>query len=245
MRDKAPSRMLREFEAVLGRRATGRAPPVSPEGDRTVIANPARRRLYVYLFSHPCSHFNRICTDLRMKYPTAKWHMQKLLDGKFVEEKLLRDRKLFAPEGMVADGDTEMVSFMGSGKGRVSFLIMHLAGKPGSTKGEISLALDIAPQAAGRIISRGVRLGILKPVRDGRFSRLYLGGSLPKKHRQYKKRERWLANMIAAKMKADGISVDVIRIGSGRAVMRVSFGGKSDVATFSLNPIGPFVPLKN
>jgi DNA-binding transcriptional ArsR family regulator len=237
MKQVSRSDILLEFKNLLGKRELEGPQFSARTGERTLLMSTTRRNIFVYLCLHPCSHFNSLCRALSLKPPNAKWHIKKLVDGGFVVLKKRGNTVVYMPEGMVADGDVGLLSFLNAGKNETLRKLEIISSTPGITGKDIVKKTGQSVQAGSRSLHELVKLGIVNGMRDGRHVRFYMSRKFPDRLLFYQKRERNFRTILVRKLKFDGLDPEVVRTSGGTAMVKISTGRGKEIAAFNLNPV--------
>ncbi|TET91117.1 MAG: winged helix-turn-helix transcriptional regulator [Methanomassiliicoccales archaeon] len=189
----------------------------------SVLMNPNREQIFQFLIFHPCSHMRKVANELNMSPPTVKWHLEKLRTGGYVNSALIKNKKVFYPRRMVAEG--EAVSLLEAvNRDRIGMTFLVILENQGSTQSEIAEILGLSTQSVRGYIATLERVELITTIVDGKHKRYFPSDKLKKMEKSMRKRIRTFRRFLIKKLEKDRLnpSIDLSRRREAEITIHVS-----------------------
>lgn len=216
-----PKKMGEALKAVVGE---GYDEEEAKKGRvESVLMNPNREQIFQFLIFHPCSHMRKVANGLRMSPPTVKWHLEKLKAGGYVKSALVKNKKVFYPKRMVAEG--EAVSLLEAvNRDRIGLTFLTILENQGTSQSEIAESLGMSTQSVRGYIATLEGVGLITTIIDGKHKRYFPSDKLKKMEKSMRKRIRTFRRFLLKKLEEDRLnpSIDLSRRREAEITIRVS-----------------------
>jgi len=200
----------------------------------TVLMNDARRRIFLYLCTHPAAHLRAVAKGQGMSATTASWHLRKLISGGFLVQKKMRKKSVFYPAGLLDPDEVELFSLLSTdGYREVYFYILK---HPGQHQKSISEALGVAHQNVMFLVKRLLDMGLVSRMRDGKFRRYYPTDHMTKMADENRVRKKQFRMDALTMLKRDGLGPKLVRRTDNYLLVDVTVGARVERIKVDTNP---------
>jgi DNA-binding MarR family transcriptional regulator len=171
---------------------------------------------------------------LNIKPPSAKWHLDKLVENNFINMRKTYGKTVFYPSNMIDDDDVELLAMLNDEHIKLTFLCIR--DNPGITQKKLSNLLKTSHQTVILHASRLERLGFIASIEDGKFRRYYPTNKIQRKSEAYLKRIREFREHILKTLKKDGVKPRLIRSTDKGIIIEITVGQDRAVLELSTRP---------
>ncbi|RLF02975.1 MAG: hypothetical protein DRJ64_08770, partial [Thermoprotei archaeon] len=203
------TRLTKAFAEAVGQ-GEEEAPGISAR--RVTFAHPHRRRIFETVTSSPCLGLRELARMTGLSAPTVKWHLRVLHDAGYVELTSVGSRKVYYPRHMLEPEDALAVRLAVTARD----VLRQVRDSPGLMARDISWNGDLR-----RLLRTMVSLGLLEVVRDGRYSRYYLGKRITAHPRE---NVRFFKKSLLTRMHGEGLKPRITRVTKNRIYITLVYG---------------------
>lgn len=194
----------------------------------SVLMNRNRRRIMQYLLKHPCCKSGDIAEGLSMSTTTVKWHLRKLREKGFVEERIVYKKPVFYLVKMIADREIiSAISLVQSGFG--NRLMAVLIENPGLAQGDISNLTGKSDQTCRQYLGLLETHGLVEVVVDGRHRRYYPTERISAIRKASRKRMRSFRTYLLKRLEEERLEPEIHLTTTRAAEILVKIGRERDV----------------
>lgn len=200
----------------------------------TVLMNDARRKIFLYLCSHPASHLRAIAKRQGMSATTASWHLRKLVSGGFIVKQNITKKSVFYPTGLLDQEEVELFALLSTdGYHEIfSYILAH----PGLHQKSLSEAMGVAHQNVMFLVKRLLDIGLVSKLNDGKFRRYYPTDLMSKKADESRVRKKQFRMDALTMLKRDGLRPKLVRRTDNYLLVDISVGANVERIKVETNP---------
>lgn len=204
------------------------------KGEKSVLSNPARQRIYEYLTLHPCAYLSLISRDLLLSIHTLEWHLKKLEESGCVGEERIGGYRIYFPKKLVERDELHPLHLLNRENHRLIFsCIMR---NPGMSMKDCSKNCDLSLSASATAINDLKADNLITSVEDGRFRRFFPSERIRESTERGDDRQEPFLSWLMDILTQEGLEPEIIKRGGGFAQISLKSGGKSGSMTVGLNP---------
>jgi predicted ArsR family transcriptional regulator len=231
-RDKA---LGHELKRIIGREDElegGKARhKEAARADAMLLFNGTRRKLFESCFQRPCSSLNRLADRVGVSPATAKYHLDLLVRGGLLGEYRRGRRRLFFPRGLLEDGEVESTATIQDP--RVAPVYELICGNPGTVQKDLTDRLGCSHQSVNRAAARLAAEGLVRTVKEGRYTRYYPTADPGASARSERRRLKLFRERFLNQLRSAGFATKVHRATADELVVSMEAGGEVVVVTLS------------
>lgn len=200
----------------------------------SVFMNRSRQEIFSYLCQRPCSALANISRDLKMSSITVKWHLEKLVAGKFIVRASAGKKTVFYPFDFIEPAQTAILSCLNENLPKRVMSIILRSG--GVSQKELCASLGIGHQTVVYNISKLRKSGLVSAMRDGKYTRYYSTGLLPRMRESGMRRIGQFRKNFLKMLRMDGVSPRVAHSTYGELHVEISRGSDKSILIFHTDP---------
>jgi len=219
-------------EALDGEKGDKPSPPSS-----SPLLNAQRRRIFEYLCLRPFVAAGRLTRDLGISSSSAAWHLRSLVAVGLIAYK--EGPKTYHPKDFVDAQDENLFTVLGAPNR--SEVLRCIIDSPGISQVELSEAIRVGRQTAGKIVSELRDLGLVVKVEDGRFARWYPTNLLREKQEAQRARSRGFVDRLLETLEDGRLNPQVLKRTDRELQIRIGKGRGKGVLSLPLDPYGAIV----
>jgi predicted transcriptional regulator len=206
----------------------------------SLLFNSTRQAILKHLCAHPCDNLTQIAKKTNISLPTAKFHLDKLVDSGYVIAKRNGKKQVYNLVDMVDDEHVEILAALN--EDMINSIYKKISDMPGISQKELCEIFDISHQGISRYIKKMVELGLIREFKTGRHVRYFITDLLAELEKSNKKRLRGFKKIILQTLKKEGLKPELIRSTEKELVVTIKLG--RDVSTLKLYA-RPFTSIFN
>jgi len=200
----------------------------------TVLMNDARRKIFLYLCSHPASHLRAVAKHHNMSATTASWHLRKLVSGGFILKHNLKKKSVFYPTGLLDQEEVELFSLLSTDGYREIFA--YILAHPGLHQKSLSEAMGVAHQNVMFLVKRLLDMGLVSRLTDGKYRRYYPTDHMSKMADESRVRKKQFRLDALTMLKRDGLGPKLVRRTDNYLLVDISVGANVERIKLDTNP---------
>jgi predicted transcriptional regulator len=200
----------------------------------SLLLNSSRQEIFKFLCASPCAFLTRISEQCDLAVHTAKWHLNKMVEGGYLMRQKTGKRSVFYPAGFIDPGDVPLFELLNVEKARSIF--NAILSSKGISQKELGKALNLNHQAVIWYTGRLCELDLLSAIEDGRYKRYFPTDTLAGKREGGVKRMRSFKDGLMKRLKAEGVSPEVMRSTEKELVLSLKKGSEKVVMILPVDP---------
>lgn len=227
----ADSGFARDFKKLIGTEdeVLEKKTEIKP-GSVSLLFNSTRQKILKHLCEYPCDNLTQIAKKVNISLPTAKFHLDKLVNSGFIVARRNGKKQVFYLVDMIDDDIVEILSVLN--EEMINTIYKKVSDMPGISQSEICENLEISHQGISRYIKRMLSLGLIREFRTGRHVRYFETDLLSHLEKMNKKRLRGFKKMILQTLKKEGLKPELVRSTEKELVVTIKLG--REVSTLKL-----------
>lgn len=204
------------------------------KGVKSALSNPVRQQIYQYLTLHPCAYLSIISKDMLISIHTLEWHLKKLSDSGYVEERRIGGYRIYFPVRLVDKEDVRPLHLLNRENHRLIFsCIMH---HPGMSMKECAENCDLSVSSAVTAIGDLKAENLITSVEDGRFRRFFPSDRLQQVMDRGDERQEAFLKWLLECLYEEGLQPEIAKKEDGFVRLSLKSGGSASMMTIGLNP---------
>lgn len=235
-----PRKMGEALKAIVGEGTDKKAE--EKKGPVSVLMNENRLRIFQFLCLFPCSYQRRISEGLNLSYPTVAWHLQKLREAGYVQEKVLGGRRVYVPPGMVCEDALQVLALLN--KPGYSALFLIAAKEPGLSAGDISSSVHLGKENCRNRLRELEKVRLISSITDGKYRRYFPTDKLEELSKKNRKSLRQFKKMLRKMLEQDRLSPQVTLSRSREAEISFRIGRRSRRLFIPADPFSSILGLE-
>ena len=235
------SGFARDFKKSLGVEDEVLARKAEKEpGAVALLFNSTRQAILKHLCAHPCDNLTQIAKRTKISLPTAKFHLDKLIENGYVVVKRNGKKQVYYLADMVDESIVEILSVLN--EEMINVIYRKINEMPGISQKELCEMIDISHQGISRYIKKLILLGLIREFKTGRHVRYFVTDLLTELEKANKKRLRGFEKLILQTLKKEGLKPELVRSTEKELVVQIKLG--RDISTLKLYA-RPFTSIFN
>ncbi len=201
---------------------------------KSLLMNSTRQNIFKYLCEYPCSTLSTVAHDIQLTPPSTTWHLKLLLERKLITEKKVGNQRVFYPLEMIDQNTIPILSLLANPK--IQKIFIKIADSPGIGQKELTEVFKSSHQSINTYTTRLKDKGIIKVVKDGKFTRYYPTSKLNELESTQRKKLKEFRKWIIKAFKFDGINPKLIRVTDRQLMLQITSGKNIKSIKLSVNP---------
>jgi len=197
----------------------------------SLLFNSTRQQILKHLCAHPCDNLTKIAKKTKISLPTAKFHLDKLVESGYVIARLSGKKKVYTLADMVDDSIVEILAVLN--EDMINKIYRQINDMPGISQKELCEFVQLSHQGISRYISKMIKLGLIRDLKTGRNVRYFATDLLNELEKSNKKRLRGFKKIILQTLKKEGLKPELIRSTEKELVVTIKLG--REVSTLKLH----------
>ena len=185
----------------------------------SLLMNPTRLNIFIYLCQNPCDHTRSIARNIG-SLTTVNWHLKQLLEHGYVEAKVVNQKKLYWPKGMLLDNDLELIGCMRKDLARK--IIGTISQKGEIRQKEIVKTLGVRQQNIDFWLLKMMDCGLIVKKGQGIGATYAISKESAKKVKRYDEKARAFSMTIMQLLHNDGLMPEKKRYKGTRLSVQVN-----------------------
>jgi len=194
----------------------------------SVLMNPNRQRIFQLLFSRPCSTAKAVASETKLSLPSVKWHLRKLVEAKYLEERIGGGRRIYCPSGLLRD--EEAIQILASlSEDKLAKTFTFIAKRGGSTLLDVRKEFGVSLNTCRIRLSKLKEMGLVTSVIDGRYRRYFATDLIQNIENRNRKALRNFRRSLLKKLQEDRLNPRVQWSRSRETEVEIEVGGKKSI----------------
>ena len=180
------------------------------KGNRMREASGMERKLIIlsYLSERPCSTSYAIAKSLSISERGALWHLRSMEKREILGSVEAEGKKRFFIRHQIKNEHCSIFSTLS--EKRLRNVLLMVIERPGISESEICERLRVSRQTSWRIAKKLLQSGLIKEMKDGRYTRYHPSEFLKELESVYAERRDSVASIIEADIRKIGFSPVII-----------------------------------
>jgi predicted transcriptional regulator len=200
------------------------------------LMNEVRRSIFLHLCLKPCDHVRGIARSLEMSPPGVSWHIKRLYNAGYIENKLVGRKSVFWPTGMVLINDIRKFVVLRKAE-YLHILKIMAAHKDGVKEYEFVRQLGTKQQNVNLWLKALVTEDVLMKQDGGRGARYFISPKLSTLVVEYSLRVKDYATYLQELLETDGLRPKKAVVRGTRLYVEVSLPAGKQKLSFECSPL--------
>ncbi len=226
------------FGKHMRRRVSGREPDADMKTARMAVSpmlNPVRRRIFEFVCRFPGTSPSQTAQALGFSLSTLRWHLEKLMEGEFLEVTRLGRKMGIYPPALVPREHCDLLIIL---NGRMERSIMSfIVRTKGCTQSDVIEKVGEPQQNIQSHLKKLEKYEIVMVLKDGRYRRYYPGPILDELDKIVQRRGKNFRADFLEKIKKGGIDLKVQLFSRTRMIVELSSGRERSAMVIPFTPV--------
>ena len=206
----------------------------------SLLMNPARLEIYLYLLANPCHHLRGISRALELSAPTISWHLNKLHHSGYIEASKSGSKNIFWVTGMIDQGDIERFAAINIPK-LVQILKFAVNAGDGFREKDIVKTGADDQQLVNIRLKKLVDIELLRREGTGIQTTYFLSDNVRQMNLRYAAKIQHMSSSLITVFGADGLRPKLIRKRGHKLTVELTLPEGNRTLTMDCNPMKPFL----